>query len=164
METKTVKIGNDIYQLTAVTADISGAISIDLLTDVAPFITSLMDGNTELLNSEIRKSGDSAKIMRIMQELINFPLLEKNGDLIKDWKEEFARKPLTMFRLGYEALRFNCEDFFTSIFGFVKEKKVGENLQGIIKNLQKDGVEIPPVFSLLLQNGEVETETLNQNK
>lgn len=159
METKTVKIDNDIYQLTAVTADVSGAISIELLTDFAPFITSLMDGNTELLNKEIRTSGNSEKIMRIFKELINFPLLEKNGDLIGDWKEVFARKPLTLFKLGYEALRFNCEDFFTSISGFVKEKQIGPNLKGIIQNLEKDGMEIPPLFSLLLQNGEQESTT-----
>lgn len=164
MERKTVKIGQDIYTLTAVTADISGAISIELLTDLAPLVVSLMDGNTELLNLELRKSGNSEKLMRIIKELINFPLLEKNGDLVNDWKEEFARKPLTMFQLGYEALRFNCEDFFTSISGFVKEKNIGQNLNAVIQNLKKEGMEIPPVYSLLFQNGEAETEKTTQSK
>ena len=43
METRTVKIGKDVYRLTAVTADISGAIAIDLMTDFAPLIVSLLD-------------------------------------------------------------------------------------------------------------------------
>ena len=96
--------------------------------------------------------------MRILQELINFNLLEKNNELVADWKEEFARKPFTLFKLGYEALRFNCEDFFTFISGFVNENKIGQSLQETIQNLKKDGVEIPPLFSLLIQNGEERTK------
>ena len=163
METKTVKLGKDVYKLTAVTADVSGAIAIDLLTDFAPLIISLLDGNIEALNKEIRISGKSEKLMRSLQELINFNLLEKNGELIKDWKEDFACKPLTMFQLGYEALRLNCEDFFTFISGFVNEKKIGQSLQDTILNLKKDGVEIPPVFSLLIPNGE-ETPQVSPEK
>ena len=158
METRPVKIGKDVYKLTAVTADISGAIAIDLMTDFAPLIVSLLDGNTEALNKEIRISGKSEKLMRILQELINFNLLEKNNELVADWKEEFACKPFTLFKLGYEALRFNCEDFFTFISGFVNENKIGQSLQETIQNLKKDGVEIPPLFSLLIQNGEEPTK------
>ena len=110
------------------------------------------------LNKEIRISGKSEKLMRILQELINFNLLEKNNELVADWKEEFARKPFTLFKLGYEALRFNCEDFFTFISGFVNENKIGQSLQETIQNLKKDGVEIPPLFSLLIQNGEEPTK------
>ena len=84
METKLVKIGKDVYKLTAVTADISGAIAIDLMTDFAPLIVSLLDGNTDALNKEIRISGKSEKLMRILQELINFNLLEKNNELVAD--------------------------------------------------------------------------------
>lgn len=163
MKTKTVKLGKDVYQLTAVTADISGAIAIDLLTDFAPLIISLLDGNIEALNKEIRISGKSEKLMRCIQELVNFNLLEKNGELIKDWKEEFAQKPFTLFQLGYEALRFNCEDFFTFISGFVNESKIGQSLQDTILSLKKDGVEIPPLFSLLIQNGD-ETQKVNPEK
>jgi len=158
METKIVKIDNDIYELTAVTCDISGAITIELISNLSPLIVSIFDGNTELLNAEIRTSINHEKLMRMLIELINPMLLKKNGDLIKDWKTEFSRKPLTLMRLGFEALRFNCEDFFTFTSGFVKEKISGTDWQEIIKNLKKDGVEIPPVFSLLMENGELKTE------
>ena len=158
METKIVKIDQDIYELTAITCDISGAISIELISNLSPIVVSLFDGNTEQLNREIRTSIDHEKLMRMFIELINPMLLKKNGDLVKDWKSEFARKPLTLFRLGYEALRFNCEDFFTFTSGFVKEKISGTNWLEVIKNLEKDGVEIPPMFSLLMQNGEQKTE------
>ena len=158
METKIVKIDQDIYELTAVTCDISGAISIELISNLSPIVVSLLDGNTEQLNREIRTSIDHEKLMRMFIELINPMLLKKNGDLVKDWKTEFARKPLTLFRLGYEALRFNCEDFFTFTSGFVKEKISGINWLEVIKSLEKDGVEIPPMFSLLMQNGEQKTE------
>lgn len=158
METKIVKINQDIYELTAVTCDISGAISIELISNLSPIVVSLFDGNTEQLNREIRTSIDHEKLMRMFIELINPMLLKKNGVLIKDWKSEFARQPLTLFRLGYEALRFNCEDFFTFTSGFVKEKISGTNWLETIKNLEKDGVEIPPMFSLLMQNGEQKTE------
>lgn len=158
METKIVKIDNDIYELTAVTCDVSGAISIELISNLSPLIVSLFDGNTQLLNSEIRASINHEKIMRMFIELINPMLLKKNGSLVNDWKVEFARKPLALFRLGYEALRFNCEDFFTFTSGFVKEKISGTNWLELIKSLEKEGVEIPPMFSLLMENGEQKTE------
>ena len=78
----------------------------------------------------------------------------------EDWKEYFQCKPLTLFRLGWEALRFNCEDFFTFISGFVKENNLGQSLQEIIKNLEKEGVEIPQMFSQLTPNGEEKTENV----
>lgn len=159
MKTRTVKIDKDVYTLTAVTADISGAISIDLISNLAPLLVSFIDGNTELLNQELRNSIVSEKFMRIFMELINPKILMKNNELVNDWKEEFQCKPLTLFKLGVEALRFNCEDFFTFTSGFVKEKNLGQNWNAIIESLKKDGVEIPPVFSLLLQNGETTTET-----
>lgn len=162
METKIVKIDQDIYELTAVTCDISGAISIELISNLSPLVVSLFDGNTQLLNSEIRASINHEKIMRMFIELINPMLLKKNGSLVNDWKVEFARKPLTLFRLGYEALRFNCEDFFTFISGFAKEKISGTNWLELIKNLEKEGVEIPPMFSLLMENGEQKTEETPQ--
>lgn len=162
MKTRTVKIDKDIYTLTAVTADISGAISIDLISNLAPLLVSFIDGNVEVLNSELRNSIVSDKMMRIFIELINPNVLMKNNELVKDWKEEFQCKPLTLFKLGTEALRFNCEDFFTFTSGFVKEKNLGQNWNVVIENLKKDGVEIPPVLSLLLQNGETTTETPSQ--
>jgi hypothetical protein len=162
MKTRIVKVGKDIYELTAVTCDVSGAISIDLFSNVAPIIVSFMDGNLDLLNKELRNSINSEKLMRIFIELINVNILKKNNELVRDWKEEFACKPLTLFQLGVEALRFNCEDFFTFISGFAKEKNLGQNWKEIVKSLEKDGVEIPPMFSLLLQNGEQETEQPTQ--
>lgn len=162
MKTKTVKIGSDIYRLTAVTCDVSGAISIDLISNLAPIVTALIEGDIDAINKELRTSVNSEKLMRIFQELINPMMLEVNGDLVKDWKEYFQCKPLTFFQLGYEALRFNCEDFFTFISGFVKEKNLGLNWQETIKSLKNEGVEIPPVFSFLTPNGEQTTET-NQN-
>lgn len=161
MKTKNVKIGNDIYRLTAVTCDISGPISIDLISNMAPLIVALFDGNTDLLNKELRDSINSEKLMRICTELINPNILEVNGNLISDWQEYFSCKPLTLFQLGWEALRFNCEDFFTFISGFVKEKNLGQNWQETIKSLKNEGVEIPPMFSFLSQNGEAQTETNN---
>ena len=158
MKTRTVKIDKDVFTLTAVTADISGAISIDLISNLAPLLVSFIDGNTELLNQELRNSIVSEKLMRIFMELINPNILMKNNELVTDWKEEFQCKPLTLFKLGVEALRFNCEDFFTFTSGFVKEKISGTNWLEAIKNLEKDGVEIPPMFSLLMQNGEQKTE------
>ena len=97
--------------------------------------------------------------MRVCTELINPMLLKKNNELISDWKTEFACKPFTLLRLGYEALRFNCEDFFTFISGMLKEKINGINCNETIKNLKKDGVEIPPIFSQLIQSGEENIET-----
>lgn len=161
MKQKNVKIGKDIYTLTAVTCDVSGAISIELFSNMAPLIVAFIDGNTEVLNKELRESINSEKLMRIFVELINPNILMKNNELVNDWKEEFQCKPLTLFKLGFEALRFNCEDFFTSISGFAKEKAVGQNWNELIQNLKKDGVEIPPVFSLLFQSGETETEAQN---
>lgn len=161
MKTKSVKINTDIYTLTAVPCDISGAISIELFSNMAPLIVAFIDGNTEVLNKELRESINSEKLMRIFVELINPNILMKNNELVNDWKEEFQCKPLTLFKLGFEALRFNCEDFFTSISGFAKEKAVGQNWNELIQNLKKDGVEIPPVFSLLFQSGETETEAQN---
>ena len=142
MKTRTVKIDKDIYELTAVPADISGAISIDLISNLAPLLVSFIDGNIEVLNNELRNSIVSEKIMRIFVELINPNILMKNNELVKDWKDEFQCKPLTLFRLGVEALRFNCEDFFTFISGFAKEKNLGQNWNVIIESLKKDGVEI----------------------
>ena len=158
MKTQTVKIGKDIYRLTAVTCDVSGAISIELLSNMAPLIIAFMEGDIELVNRELRTSVNSDKLMRMIIELINPMILEVNGELIRDWKEHFACKPLTLFRLGWEALRFNCEDFFTFISGFAKENNLGQSWNEVIKSLKSEGVEIPPLFSLLLQNGEVETE------
>ena len=161
MRTKTVKINGDFYELTAVPCDVSGAVSIELLSNVAPLIVSLMDGNTEALNHELRNSINPDKLMRMFTELINPNILKKNNEVVNNWKDEFQCKPLTLFKLGVEALRFNCEDFFTSISGFVNEKNLGQNLSETIKNLKKDGVEIPPMFSLLFQNGNetIEKET-----
>jgi hypothetical protein len=158
MKTQTVKIDKDIYVLTAVTCDVSGAISIELLSNMAPLIIAFMEGDIELVNRELRTSVNSDKLMRMIIELINPMILEVNGELIRDWKEHFACKPLTLFRLGWEALRFNCEDFFTFISGFAKENNLGQSWNEVIKSLKSEGVEIPPLFSLLLQNGEVETE------
>ena len=162
METKIVKIDQDIYELTAVTCDISGAISIELISNLSPLVISLFDGDIELLNREMRASINHEKLMRMFIELINPMVLKKNGSLVNDWKVEFARKPLTLFRLGYEALRFNCEDFFTFTSGFVKEKINGTNWLELIKNLEKEGAEIPPIFSLLMENGELKTEEVPQ--
>lgn len=158
MKTQTVKIDKDVYRLTAVTCDVSGAISIELLSNMAPLVIAFMEGDIELVNRELRTSVNADKLMRMLVELINPMILEVNGELIRDWKEYFACKPLTLFRLGWEALRFNCEDFFTFISGFVKENNLGQNWNEIIKNLKEEGVEVPPMFSLLLQNGETEVE------
>ena len=158
MKTQTVKINKDVYRLTAVTCDVSGAISIELLSNMAPLVIAFMEGDIELVNRELRTSVNADKLMRMLVELINPMILEVNGELIRDWKEYFACKPLTLFRLGWEALRFNCEDFFTFISGFVKENNLGQNWNEIIKNLKEEGVEVPPMFSLLLQNGETEVE------
>ena len=158
MRTQMVKIGKDVYELTAVTCDVSGAISIELLSNMAPLVIAFMEGDIELVNRELRTSVNSDKLMRMLVELINPNILTVNNELVRDWKEHFACKPLTLFRLGWEALRFNCEDFFTFISGFVKENNLGQNWNEIIKSLKNEGVEIPPMFSLLLQNGETETE------
>lgn len=162
MRQHTVKIGKDIYRLTAVTCDVSGAISIELLSNMAPLIIAFMEGDIELVNRELRTSVNADKLMRMLVELINPMILEVNGELIRDWKEHFSCKPMTLFQLGWEALRFNCEDFFTSISGFAKESNLGQNWKEIIKNLKNEGVEVPPMFSLLLQNGETETEVKTQ--
>ena len=66
-------------------------------------------------------------------------------------------------QLGYEAMRFNCEDFFTFISGFVTEKIAGINWKEIIKSLEEQGVQIPQITSLLMQNGE-ENKTQNSLK
>lgn len=158
MQTKRVKIGKDTYQLTAVTCDVSGPIALELIQNVAPLLVSFADGNIEALNKELRVSSNPDKIMRIFKELINFDLLEINGELCQDWQGQFACKPLTLFQLGMEALRFNCEDFFTFISGFVKEKALGQSLRDAIANLKKEGVEIPPMFASLIPNGEETTE------
>lgn len=42
MKEKNVKIGNDIYRLTAVPCNISGAISIELISDLTPLIISFL--------------------------------------------------------------------------------------------------------------------------
>lgn len=162
MRTQMVKIGKDVYELTAVTCDVSGAISIELLSNMAPLIIAFMEGDIELVNRELRTSVNADKLMRMLTELINPNILTVNNELVRDWKEHFACKPLTLFKLGWEALRFNCEDFFTFISGFAKENNLGQNWNEIIKSLKSEGVEIPPVFSLLLQNGEVETEEKTQ--
>ena len=162
MRTQMVKIGKDVYELTAVTCDISGAISIELLSNMAPLIIAFMEGDIELVNRELRTSVNSDKLMRMLVELINPNILTVNNELVRDWKEHFACKPLTLFKLGWEALRFNCEDFFTFISGFAKENNLGQNWNEIIKSLKSEGVEIPPMFSLLLQNGETETEEKTQ--
>lgn len=160
MEKRRVTINNDVYELTAVPADISGPIAIDLISNFAPLIVAFFDNDFELLNKELRTSIDSEKIMRIFKELINVNMLYKNNELVKDWRDEFARKPYTLFQLGYEALRFNCEDFFTFISGFVKEKILGQNWSELMQNLEKEGVEIPQMFSFLTPNGKVETEKI----
>lgn len=158
MLTKNIKIDKDLYTVTAVDADISGAIGIELISDFLPLVVSFFDRNTEVLNNEIRKSVDSKKLMRIFKELINVDVLKKNNELVLDWKEEFSCKPLTFYRLGYEALRFNCEDFFTFISGFVKEKLNGQDWKKVMDEMVKSGVEIDPMFSALLQNGNQKQE------
>lgn len=158
MKQKDVVVNGHYYTLTALPCDISGAISIELMSDVAPLIVSFFDGNTELLNKELRQSINNERIMRMLTELINPMLLKKDNELVKDWKEEFQCKPMTLIQLGYEALRFNCEDFFTFISGFLKEKTGGLNLNERIKSLKNEGVELPPIFSLLIQNGEDKIE------
>lgn len=157
MRTQNVKIDADIYTLTAVTADVSGAICLDLIGEALPVLTSFFDKDFELLNIELRKSVNSKKLMRIIEELINPLILKKNGNVINDWKEEFACKPFTLYKLGIEALRFNCEDFFTFISGFVNEKTNGMSWSDIIQSLEKEGVEIDPLTSVLFKNGEEKT-------
>lgn len=144
LETRNVKIGKDIYKLTAVEADISGPISIDLLSEITPLLTSGFSGDFALLNKEIRTSINSERIMDILTKLINVDLLEKNNELITDWKVEFSRKPMTLFKLGIEALKFNCEDFFDFTSGWLTEKMNGVNLKEVIETLQNYGVEITP--------------------
>ena len=129
---------------------------------MAPLIVAFMEGDIELVNRELRTSVNADKLMRMLTELINPNILTVNNELVRDWKEHFACKPLTLFKLGWEALRFNCEDFFTFISGFAKENNLGQNWNEIIKSLKSEGVEIPPMFSLLLQNGETETEEKTQ--
>ena len=160
MRTQMVKIGKDVYELTAVTCDVSGAISIELLSNMAPLTIAFMEGDIELVNRELRTSVNADKLMRMLTELINPNILTVNNELVRDWKEYFACKPLTLFRLGWEALRFNCEDFFTFISGFAKENNLGENWNEIMRNLKKDGVEIPPMFSQAFQNGEQNKEEI----
>ena len=82
--------------------------------------------------------------MDILTKLINVDLLEKNNELITDWKVEFSRKPMTLFKLGIEALKFNCEDFFDFTSGWLTEKMNGVNLKEVIETLQNYGVEITP--------------------
>lgn len=164
MRTKNVKIGNDRYQLTAVTCDKSGPIALELIQNVAPILVSFIDGNVDVLNNELRTSLSPEKMMRIFVELINFDLLEINGELCNDWQGQFACKPLTLFQLGMEALRFNCEDFFTFISGFVKEKSLGVNLKETIANLKKEGVEVHPMFANLFQNTETEEVKTTKKK
>lgn len=77
MRTKTVKIDEDIYTLTAVPCDISGAITIELLSDVAPLVIAFLEGNIPEINKELRNSINSERIMRMLTELINFNILEK---------------------------------------------------------------------------------------
>ena len=102
LETRNVKIGKDIYKITAVEADISGPIAIDLANEIAPLLTSIIDSNFELLNKELRLSINSGRLMNMFEKLINVNLLEKNGELVSDWKIEFSRKHLTFFKLGVE--------------------------------------------------------------
>ena len=97
MRTTTVEVNGDIYTLTAVTADVSGAISIELISDFAPLVTSLFDGNIDALNREIRTSLKSDKVMKSFIELINPMVLKKNNELVKDWKEELSFEPQTRF-------------------------------------------------------------------
>ena len=162
METKTVVIGDDVYEITAVPCDVSGAISIELLSNVAPIVVAFFDGNVTAINYELRNSVVPEKLMRMFTELVNVNILKKNNEIVKNWTLEFARKPLTFFKLGIEALRFNCEDFFTSISGFVNEKSNGQDWKEIIKNLKSEGVELPPVFSLLFPVGEETTPETQQ--
>ena len=144
LETRNIKIGKDIYKITAVEADISGPIAIDLANEIAPLLTSIIDSNFELLNKELRLSINSGRLMNIFEKLINVNLLEKNGELVSDWKVEFSRKPLTFFKLGVEALRFNCEDFFDFTSGWLTEAINGIDLKEVIQTLQSYGIEIPP--------------------
>lgn len=163
MRTQTVELNGDIYTLTAVTGDISGAIAIEFISDFAPIVTSIFDGNIEVLNKEIRTSLNHEKVMEGLTKLINFQVLKKNNELVKDWREEFQCRPLTLIQLGYEALRFNCEDFFTFISGLVKEKLAGTNWNEVIKSLNEQGIETPLIFSLLMKNGEAEAQTSTTN-
>lgn len=160
LETRNVKIGKDIYKLTAVEAGISGPISIDLLSDIMPLLTSAFDGNFELLNKEIRTSINSEKLMDMLTKLINVDLLEKNNELITDWKVEFSRKPMTLFKLGIEALKFNCEDFFDFTSGWLTEMLNGINLKEVTESLLNYGIELPPHILALFPNST--QEKINQ--
>lgn len=143
LERFNVKIGKDVYTLTAVECDVSGPIALDLVNNILPLVTAFTDSDYRLLNEELRKSVDSKQLMDMFEKLINVNLLEKNGDLIGDWKVEFSRKPITFFRLGVEALKFNCQDFFDFISGWLNETLSGNNLKEIIQTLAQNGVEIP---------------------
>ena len=143
LERFNVKVGKDVYTLTAVECTISGAIALDLINGVLPIITSFADGDYKLLNDELRKSMSSKQLMDMFEQLVNVNLLEKNGDLVRDWKVEFSRKPATFFKLGLEALRFNCQDFFDFISGWLSEMLSGNNLKEIIQTLNQNGIVIP---------------------
>lgn len=93
MDKKTVIIGDDCYEITAVPCDVSGAISIELLSNLAPIVVAFFDGNVTAINYELRNSIIADKLMRMFTELINVNILKKNNELVKDWKLEFARTP-----------------------------------------------------------------------
>lgn len=150
LEQKNVKIGKDIYKLTAVECDVSGPIAIDLTSEILPLLTSFFDGDYQLLNRELRTSVNSERLMNMLVKLINVNLLEKNGELVNDWRVEFSRKPMTLFRLGIEALRFNCEDFFDFISGWLTEMLNGLDLKEITQTLETYGIEIPPHILAIL--------------
>ena len=82
MRTQMVKIDKDVYELTAVTCDVSGAISIELLSNMAPLIIAFMEGDIELVNRELRTSVNADKLMRMLTELINPNILTVNNELI----------------------------------------------------------------------------------
>lgn len=83
--------------------------------------------------------------------------LSANGQFIQDPDVFFQGRIMEMYMLLGHALRFNCEDFFTIIGGWLKKNN---NSSEILKAMKENGVELPPsllnLFGITLETKEEE--------
>ena len=75
-------------------------------------------------------------------------------NLMVEWAEKLLRKNPSKITILSPLVTY----FFTFISGFVKEKLNGQDWKKVMDEMVKSGVEIDPMFSTLLQNGNQKQE------
>jgi hypothetical protein len=146
---KQIQINGNLYEYQLINARKAGKISSKFISK-AVATGAVFVGTKEVDNLYfcIQNFIDDEAMENLYELIFSVEAqLKCNGAKIIDPDNFFMGKYMEMMQLCYDALRGNCEDFFTFIVGFLKK-----NL-GSLKNISEltEGVALPPEIQSLLQ-------------